>query len=360
MNPLYEVVGNLHNHTTYSDGHGSHDQIALAAIRAGLDFVVVTDHNILVKGLDGYRTLGDERVLLLVGEEVHDPNRKPQKNHLLIYETQQEMFHLANSPQRLIEATKEFNGLAFIAHPHDPEAEKFNEIDLSWEDWEVEGFHGIELWNFMSEFKSLLSSYPNAIYYAFNPSRIAHRPFDEVLTLWDQQLAQGKQVVAIGGADAHELPASLGPLKRTLFPYEFHYRTINTHVILDQPFAGDYESDRKLLFGAIRRGNCFVGYDYPASTRGFRFTAQGDNQSALMGDVVHTRFGLTLQIRLPQKAHIRLVRDGEEIKSWRNRDAAVQNVTRPGAYRVEALLHYKGKWRGWIYSNPIYLRAQSD
>ena len=38
QNLIHEYVGNLHNHSIYSDGHGSHDDIALAAIQAGLDF----------------------------------------------------------------------------------------------------------------------------------------------------------------------------------------------------------------------------------------------------------------------------------------------------------------------------------
>ena len=56
----HEYIGNLHLHTPYSDGHGSHDEIAKAAIDAGLDFIVTTDHNIWIGGIDGYRTMGDE------------------------------------------------------------------------------------------------------------------------------------------------------------------------------------------------------------------------------------------------------------------------------------------------------------
>ena len=54
MRTLYEYAGNLHMHTTYSDGAGTHAEIARAAVRAGLDFVVVTDHNVWVDGLEGY------------------------------------------------------------------------------------------------------------------------------------------------------------------------------------------------------------------------------------------------------------------------------------------------------------------
>ncbi|MEJ2562258.1 MAG: PHP domain-containing protein, partial [Anaerolineales bacterium] len=72
---LHEYAGNMHNHSIYSDGHGSHVEIARAAIQAGLDFIVVTDHNVWVDGMDGYRYLGKDRVLLLTGEEIHDQVR---------------------------------------------------------------------------------------------------------------------------------------------------------------------------------------------------------------------------------------------------------------------------------------------
>jgi hypothetical protein len=31
-------------------------------------------------------------------------------------------------------------------------------------------------------------------------------------------------------------------------------------------------------------------------------------------------------------------------------------ATLPGAYRVEAYIDYLGLKRGWIFSNPIYIR----
>jgi len=352
---VHEYIGNMHLHTRYSDGHVSHEDIALAAIEAGIDFVVATDHNIWIGGIDGYRTMGGQRVLLLVGEEVHDQVRDPQKNHLLVYEAHKELSPFAKDPQALIDEVNNAGGLAFIAHPHDPEAPAFKEPDLSWVNWEVDGYVGLELWNFMSEFKSLLKSFPKALYYAFNPTQIASGPFNEVLSRWDSLLAKGKRVVAIGGADAHALPASLGPIKRTLFPYEFHFRTVNTHILTEEPLIGDLEVDRARIFHALRRGHCFVGYDLPAPTRGFRFVGIGNEGQVLMGDSTRSRFGVTLQVKLPLRTSARLLRNGTEIIRWENAEVGVFTAQEPGAYRVEAFIHYKGKMRGWIYSNPIYI-----
>jgi hypothetical protein len=352
---IYEYTGNLHVHTTYSDGHATHDQIALAAVKAKLDFVVTTDHNIWTGGYDGYRYLADRRVLLLTGEEIHDQAREPQKNHLLVYETRQELAPYAREPQRLLNKVKEVGGLSFIAHPVDPAAPSIGEPDLSWVDWDVHGFTGLEIWNYMSEFKSRLKSIPRAIFYAYNPTLTAMGPFPEVLERWDQLLAVGKRVVAIGGSDAHATPIRKGPLFRVILPYEWLFRAVNTHVLTKEPLTGDAELDRKELFSNLERGSCFVGFDLPASTRGFRFTAQGDGSQAIMGETITARFGVTLQVKLPSRANIMLLRNGEQIRRWEDSEAAVHTVIEPGAYRVEVYRLFQGKQRGWIFSNPIFV-----
>jgi len=59
-------------HTHYSDGYASYSDIAKAAIQAGLDAVIITDHNIWVDGLERYYQQDNQRVLIIVGEEIHD------------------------------------------------------------------------------------------------------------------------------------------------------------------------------------------------------------------------------------------------------------------------------------------------
>ncbi len=74
---MTEIVVNLHIHSTYSDGHGTHAELAQAAMKAGLDAILVTDHNVFVDDIDGYFRDGRQRVLVLVCEEVHNPRRDP-------------------------------------------------------------------------------------------------------------------------------------------------------------------------------------------------------------------------------------------------------------------------------------------
>jgi hypothetical protein len=353
---MNEYIVNLHMHTPYSDGTGSHEEIAQAALKAGIDVVIVTDHNVWVKGPEGYYQDGEKRVLLLVGEEVHDKIRDPQKNHMMVFGVDEEMATLAKEPQHLINKVNELEGLTFIAHPVDPEALDFNEPDLSWVDWDVVGYTGIELWNAMSEFKGLLKNKLQAIYYAYNPEAIGRGPYPEVLKKWDALTATGRRVVAVGGSDAHALKVNLGPLKRVLFPYEFHFQAVNTHIFTEEPLTGDLTTDRKAVLDALRWGHAFVGYNLPAPTRGFRFSGQGMGKSAWMGDEIPAKHGVTLQIRMPQRAECKLVKDGVTIQTWTDRDVTSYTTTKPGVFRVEAYLPYRGKKRGWIFSNPIYVR----
>ncbi len=352
---MHELVVNLHMHTSYSDGTGTHDEIAHAALNAGLDAVIVTDHNVLVNGLERYYRNGDRQLLLLIGEEVHNPVRVPQKSHLLIFGPAREMAAFAEDPQRLIECVQQEKGVSFLAHPVEVSAPVIGEPDLSWEDWEVSGFTGLELWNAMSELKSKLRSRLHAVFYALNPRFIASGPSRETLAKWDEMLAEGRPVVVVGGTDAHAFLRRFGPFRLTLFPYEFHFRTVNTHLLVPEQLTGDLATDRRTVLEALRAGHAFIGYDLPASTRGFRFSAQGRGIRALMGDRISAENGVTLQIRLPRRTECRLIRDGRAIRIWRDREICTYITSEPGIYRVEVAIQYLGRKRSWIYSNPIYV-----
>jgi len=356
MPQYFEAVGNLHVHTPYSDGTLYHRDVADAALRAGLDFLVFTDHNVLVKGVEGWHERDGKRVLILTGEEIHDQTRQPQKNHLLVYGAERELASLAADPQALIDGANQAGGMAFLAHPFDPPVPFTGDSDLSWVSWEVEGYQGIELWNFMTSFKALLTSRLAAIRHAYNPDLAMDGPPPQTLQKWDELLAAGKKVTAIGNADAHGRTYRMGWLERVIFPYDFLFRAVNTHILMDSPFTGDPQADKEKVLSALRMGHAFVGCGLPAPARGFRFSGQGSKGAGLMGDTFPVRNGVTLQISAPRRATLRMVRNGQEIGLWENRESALHTAAQPGAYRAEAHLMYKNRLRGWIYSNPIYVR----
>jgi hypothetical protein len=99
-----------------------------------------------------------------------------------------------------------------------------------------------------------------------------------------------------------------------------------------------------------------VGYDLPASTKGFRFSASGHNFTTTMGGMIKLGHGVTLQIVSPQIAEIRLLRNGEIVEQETAGTHKTFIAREPGVYRVEVYIHYKGKPRGWIFSNPIFIK----
>ena len=356
---LTELACNFHMHTPYSDGEWYHAEIAQAALSAGLDVICVTDHNIWVSGLERYYERDGHRLLLLVGEEVHDQTRQPQRNHLLALGARAELAGYALHPQVLLDAAAAAQGLTFLAHPVDPPAALIPDGDLSWVTWEITGYTGVELWNYMTSFKALLNTRSAALRYAFNPELGISTPMPAMLKRWDELLALGLRVVAIGGADAHGHEYHASGLRRVLFPYEFLFRQINTHLLLDGALTGDVEHDRRQVLDALAAGHCFVAYDGAAPARGFRFSANSDRGTVLMGDEVVNRSGLTLQAAAPSVGSLRLLRDGVEIGRWENQSHCSHTVPigEFGVYRIEIHVSFKGHLRGWIYSNPIYVRA---
>ena len=352
---MHEITGNMHMHTPYSDGEMWHAEIAVEAIKAGLDFVIVTDHNVWVEGVEGYYEHDGRRVLLLVGEEVHDTRRQPQANHFLVYGAEKEMYSYASDPQTLINAVNEAGGCGFIAHPFDQPAPLIHEPDLGWHDWDIEGFTGLEIWNYMSNFKQFLTSKLAAVQAVFRPEKFMTGPAPAALQKWDELLAQGRRVAAVGNSDAHGTTYPVGPWRRVVFPYGFLFRAVNTHLLLKEPVNGDLAHDKALILQAIGRGQSWIGYDMIQPTKGFRFTGQSLTKGQL-GDEIRMDAGATLQVKAPVQAHIRLLRHGELVAEA-ERDMHLTHIpVDTGAYRVECYLPHEGKPRGWIFSNPIYLR----
>lgn len=75
-----------------------------------------------------------------------------------------------------------------------------------------------------------------------------------------------------------------------------------------------------------------------------------------MGDEIVGSGGVTLQAYLPSFAEARLMWNGEVVQESRRAHTLTYNASRPGVYRVEAYRRYLGRRRGWIFSNPIYVR----
>jgi hypothetical protein len=352
METYREYVGNLHLHSRYSDGHATHKQITEAASKAGLNFVIATDHNIRPHGLEGYYG----RVLLLIGEELHNINRQPQVSHLLVYGTEKEMAPYSfRSTQTLVDQCLDRSGVCYIAHP----IEKRSPIDpefmeIPWIDWPIEGVQGLEIWNYMSEFKGLLWSKPAALFRALFPELGIRGPYRATLKLWDELLSKGYHLSAIGNSDAHGTPYVMGPVRRIIFPYDYLFRCVNTHILTRAALTGELEEDKALIYEALRNGRTWVGYDLPHTTRGFQFVARSGSSMAVSGEELRRLGATTINILTPAPAEIRLLRDGKRI--MQSTSTYLEYTTEvPGVYRVEVYKRFRGRKVGWIFSSPIYV-----
>ena len=82
----------------------------------------------------------------------------------------------------------------------------------------------------------------------------------------------------------------------------------------------------------------------------------GAGTSVVMGDEAPLSPGARLAARFPVPCKIRLL-EGGRLVTQQTGDRLDVAVNEPGVYRVEAWLTLDGEDRGWIYANPIYVRA---
>jgi len=69
-----DLRGDLHSHSTYTDGRATIEQMATRAREAGLDYLAVTDHSqrlAMVQGLDAVRLRDQWREIEAVGKHLH-------------------------------------------------------------------------------------------------------------------------------------------------------------------------------------------------------------------------------------------------------------------------------------------------
>src|SRR5438045_2801184 len=100
----------VHLHSTFSDGTGTVGEIVAAGNRAGVDAILLTDHDTL----EGRRFEGwHGSVLLLVGEEVSPEGG----NHYLAFGIDEAIDHRGLDSAEIVRAVADAGGFGFAAHP---------------------------------------------------------------------------------------------------------------------------------------------------------------------------------------------------------------------------------------------------
>ncbi len=180
--------GNIHTHTTRSDGKQSPLEVATWYRDHGYQFLAITDHDVLVEPTE----VGDVETpnfVLIPGEEITSAgNDKPVHVLGLCIDHFIPSGHFDSALEALtqgITAVRAQNGFAVANHPNFSWA--FGLADLT----RLTGSYGLEVW----------SGHP-ASHSAGDATRPSH------LALWDELLTRGRRVTAVAVDDEHTLVAT--------------------------------------------------------------------------------------------------------------------------------------------------------
>lgn len=333
----------VHLHSTHSDGTGTVAQIARAASRAAVEVVLLTDHDTLAAqraGEEGWH----RDALVLVGMEVTPVDR----DHYLAFGIEREVSRHLSGPE-ICEQVRAQGGFGFAAHPWSRGNERFRRGGYPWAD--LSPADGVELWSFLNDTGERLRGAGDLLRMILRPQSIIGGPLEDNLRAWDR-LCQERRVVAIGGLDAHQFGIRVfGRVPIRAMSYRRTFEQLHTHVLIDEALTRELDADRARIYGALREGRCYIANDQVADARGFGFWAEAESSLA-MGSEAQFAPGVEIHARVPHRARMRLVRDGQLAAEAEGTELA-HSADTPGVYRVEASIG----GRPWIFSNPLYLRA---
>jgi hypothetical protein len=351
------VGGAFHVHSTKSDGAGDWPAVAAAASRAGLRFVIFTDHG------DGTEAAAPPQyidgVLCIEGVEI-----STNGGHYAAVGMQPAPYPLGGEGAAVVEDVARLGGFGIVTHPGSPKPA------LAWSDWSAP-FDAVEWLNADSEWRDepRLRLTRTFIDYMARPApalaSILDRP-SETLERWDDVAAR-RRVLALAGHDAHggigrrgaEEGEDGGGMRVGIPSYEAAFRTFSTQVILDRPFDGDAPADAARLLEALRSGRSFTRIDGLAGPGTLAFTAQQGSNEWRIGEAISVAPArLTARASMPPGATLAILQNGKRIAESSG-EVVEAHVTAAGSYRVEVSLASAPGTPPvpWLLSNPIFLHV---
>ncbi|NPU85576.1 MAG: PHP domain-containing protein [Syntrophaceae bacterium] len=355
---MHDYTGVIHLHSEYSfDGRTPVAEMVRAARTSGVHFLALTDHACITardRGWEGWH----DGVLVLVGQEI-----SPRFNHYLAFgpcgavdipdDTEEA------DPQSYIDRVREEGGIGFIAHPDHKGAPLFHVKHYPWKDWNVTGYNGLGIWDFMTDWQGSLTGHGKAVASYLMPGLFLRGPEQETLARWDA-LGRERRVPGIGECDNHNTTKRWFGVAMPVFPFARVLPILRTHILTEEPLPEEPGPAAEAVLEALAQGRSYVANDWLGSSTGFRFHAERPGGDVAMGEDAPFRSDedCVLTVRVPGEGRIRLLRDGGLVKEEQGRLLSVP-APGPGVYRVEVRQRFWGRWRPWIYSNPVYLRGTS-
>lgn len=339
-----EYVGSNHVHTRFSDGHTPAETILRIAGEAGLDFLVITDHNrdtCRAAGLTGWR--GD--LLSISAPEIGGFGQP----HFISFALRDIDALTGLSSADALAAAHGQGATNIIAHPHPAHIRFYRTPPVGWGDIGCTAFDGLEIWSYMHDVcHELIPWRLHRLWRAHESLVTGPRP--ETLSLWDT-LCRSRRVAAVCGLDNH---ARYVPLLGETLPHEALFRLLRMHVICPELPADGAQAEASLAT-AMAEGMGFVAMDGWGDATGFRLAASEPGGGCLgFGQEAAYGPGWTLTVTSPLAADLSLLRDGRPVATRTKADRLEFAVDAPGVYRAEARLD----GRPWVFTNPIYLRSR--
>jgi hypothetical protein len=322
---IYEVQGVYHIHTTHSDGTKAPDEIAKIAAKADIKFIILTDHgnpNFESLAAEGWK----EGVLVLAGSEL-----STSRGHLVALDFNPPENNFATDADNAAYQVNRQNGYSIIAHPYSKTLWTWSESFYST---------GIEIINADSMLKNKIWRW-----IPFTPSiflkpqyfllKILSVP-NKNLFKWDT-LNKDYQVYSYYSTDAHLL-------------YKPLMSFLRLHLLLDEPLSAAFDTAKKQIFSALKQGKFYSAVDAAAKADGFRFRANGGENTTLH---------IQLPLSISKETH--LIFNGQSI--LQSQDDTIEFYAKePGVYRVEVYLKERSplnKRIPWILSNPIFVKEKT-
>ncbi|MCC7417210.1 MAG: PHP domain-containing protein [Acidobacteria bacterium] len=377
------IPGVVHVHTNRSDGQSGIDLIAAAAARAGLKFVVFTDHGDATAPPQPPAYRGG--VLCIDAVEISTSG-----GHVVALDMPAAPYPLAGEPAAVIEDIHRLGGFAIAAHPDSPRPE------LRWRDWEapVDGVETLNLdtgWRTWAQRAGLPGQGTAPVGggdQGSSPWRARARlltallgyPFRPVETIGALSharanigpyaaLIERRRVISIAGADAHARleyrgdGSGSGP-SLPLPGYLPTFRAMSVHVTTERPFTGDPIEDGRLVVAAIRAGRLYTVVDALATPASIEFSAANASGTARPGDLLAPggAIKLTVHSNMPPEFEATIWNGGEPIgAAHREQEFTVAPSSQTGAFWVSIASTRDGQEGStWIRTNPIYVRASPE
>jgi predicted metal-dependent phosphoesterase TrpH len=375
--PDGSVAGILHVHTNRSDGQSSPEAIAAAAARAGLRFVVFTDHGDATRAPDPpeYRS----GVLCLDGVEISTAG-----GHYIALDMPAAPYPLAGEPRDVIEDVRRLGGFGIAAHPDSPKPQ------LRWDDW-LAPFDGIETINPDTSWRQWAQQAATAmpapkgrgspewaarrrlglaiLAYPFRSSETIASLIQPGGTLYRwAHLTARRRVVGIAGVDAHAKLQLRGDPADSRFSlplpgYEAIFRTLSVRVTPDRPLSGNAKADAAVVTRAIRAGHLYSAVDGIATPPSFELTATNSLGAVHQGDEIGVGGPITLHVRSnAPPSFTTIVWNGGKVVSadHHDQDFTMSLPPDPAAYWIEIRATGRASETTWVSSNPIYVRGPED